>query len=84
MEEPKTVVVEEPKTDSKPTKKDGFYLPMPEEDELGFDSVEGLGDLDSSDDDGKDVETKINVSDSVVVAPEPLSINDDKDASTKL
>ena len=40
---------------------------MPEEDELGFDSVEGLGDLDSSDDDGKDVETKINVSDSVVV-----------------
>jgi len=84
VEEPKTVVVEEPKTDSKPAKKEGFYLPMPEEDELGFDSVEGLGDLDSSDDDGKDVETKINVSDSVVVAPETLSINEDKDASTKL
>ena len=85
MEEPKTVVVEEPKTDSKPAKKEGFYLPMPEEDELGFDSVEGLGDLDSSDDDdGKDVETKVNVSDSVVVAPETLSINEDKDASTKL
>ena len=84
MEEPKTVVVEEPKTDSKPAKKEGFYLPMPEEDELGFDSVEGLGDLDSSDDDGKDVETKINVSDSVVVATETLSINEDKDASTNL
>merc|ERR1712223_758 len=84
VEEPKTVVVEEPKTDSKPAKKGGFYLPMPEEDELGFDSVEGLGDLDSSDDDGKDVETKINVSDSVVVATETLSINEDKDASTKL
>ena len=85
MEEPKPVVVEEPKTDSKPAKKEGFYLPMPEEDELGFDSVEGLGDLDSSDDDdGKDVETKVNVSDSVVVAPETLSINEDKDASTKL
>jgi len=82
VEEPKKV--EEPKTDSKPAKKEGFYLPMPEEDELGFDSVEGLGDLDSSDDDGKDVETKINVSDSVVVAPETLSINEDKDASTKL
>ena len=79
------MVQEEPKTDSKPAKKEGFYLPMPEEDELGFDSVEGLGDLDSSDDDGKDVETKINVSDSVVVvAPETLSINEDKDASTKL
>ena len=79
------MVQEEPKTDSKPAKKEGFYLPMPEEDELGFDSVEGLGDLDSSDDDGKDVETKINVSDSVVVvAPEILSINEDKDASTKL
>merc|ERR1712088_1009703 len=45
--------LEAPKTDSKPAKKEGFYLPMPEEDELGFDSVEGLGDLDSSDDDEK-------------------------------
>merc|ERR1711936_842788 len=53
-EEPEPVLVqEEPKTDSKPAKKEGFYLPMPEEDELGFDSVEGLGDLDSSDDDEK-------------------------------
>merc|ERR1712083_934191 len=53
-EEPEPVLVqEEQKTDSKPAKKEGFYLPMPEEDELGFDSVEGLGDLDSSDDDEK-------------------------------
>lgn len=50
LEEPK---VEEPKPNSTPAKKEGFYLPMPEEDELGFDSVEGLGDLDSSDDDEK-------------------------------
>merc|ERR1712203_898758 len=36
-EEPEPVLVqEEPKTDSKPAKKEGFYLPMPEEDELGL------------------------------------------------